>query len=76
MKKLVIRNLKDYFKLEFDKQFQILGELEKQIQQSESIENTILIPYKDEGDVIFDLVKIDYLKSITVFTYQYSTTIS
>lgn len=76
MKKLIIRNLKDYFKLEFDKQFQILGELEKQIQQSESIENTILIPYKDEGDVIFDLVKIDYLKSITVFTYQYSTTIS
>lgn len=76
MKKLIIRNLKDYFKLEFEKQFQILGELEKKIQQSESIENTILIPYKDEGDVIFDLVKIDYLKSITVFTYQYSTTIS
>ena len=76
MKKLVIRNLKEFFETGFNNQFQILGNLENKIQKSESIENTIFIPYKDEGDVIFDLIKIDYLKSITVFTYQYSSTIS
>lgn len=71
MKKLIIRNLKDYFELGFDNQFQILGELEKTVIESNNIQETILIE-----KIVFDLVKIEYLKSITVFTYQYSTTAS
>ena len=71
MKKLIIRNLKDFLELGFDNQFQILGELEKTVIESNNIQETILIE-----SVVFDLVKIeiDYLKSIKVFTYQYLTT--
>lgn len=61
--------------MDFNNQFKILAELEKQVVESNEIKNTILIPYKSEGDVIFDLTKIDY-KNKTVFYYSFTTTIS
>lgn len=75
MKKLIIRNLKEFFEQDFDSQFKMLSELELRIQNNETIEQCILIPYKKEGDAIFDLVKIDYSKK-TIFTYQFSNTVS
>ena len=75
MKKLVIRNLKDFFEADFNNQFQILGNLEKQLNESELIENVLLVPYKDDGFAVFDLIKIDYSKK-TIYTYHYSSTAS
>jgi hypothetical protein len=75
MKKLIIRNLKEFFEQDFNSQFKILAELEGEVQNSVAIQECILIPYKSEGDVIFNLVKIDYLNK-TVFTYHYSSTVS
>lgn len=75
MKKLVIRNLKDFFEADFNNQFQMLGNLEKQLNESELIENVLLVPYKDDGFAIFDLIKIDYSKK-TIYTYHYSSTAS
>ena len=75
MKKLIIRNLKEFFEQDFDNQFKMLSELENRIVNSETIEECVLIPYKENGDAIFDLVKIDYSKK-TVFTYHYSNTVS
>jgi hypothetical protein len=75
MKKLIIRNLKEFFEQDFNCQFKMLAQLENEIQNSDSIKECILIPYKQDGDAIFDLVKIDYLKK-TVFTYQFTTTVA
>lgn len=75
MKKLVIRNLKDFFEADFNNQFQMLGNLEKQLNESGLIENVLLVPYKDDGVAIFDLIKIDYSKK-TIYTYHYSSTAS
>ena len=75
MKKVIIINLKEFFEIGFNNQFNILAELEKEVVESSEIKSTILIPYKDDGDVIFDLTKIEY-KTKTVFYYSYSTTIS
>lgn len=75
MKKLIIRNLKEFFDIDFNNQFQILGNLEKQINESESILTTIDVKVNDNVIAIFDLVKIDYSKK-TIFTYHYSTTAS
>ena len=75
MKKLVIINLKDFFEADFNNQFQILGNLEKQLNESELIENVLLVPYKDDGFAVFDLIKIDYSKK-TIYTYHYSSTAS
>ena len=72
MKKLIIRNLKDFFEADFNNQFQMLGNLEKQLNELDTIQNVLLVPYKDDGVAIFDLVKIDYSKK-TIYTYHYST---
>lgn len=75
MKKVIINNLKEFFEIGFNNQFNILAELEKEVVESSEIKSTILIPYKEHGDVIFDLTKIEY-KTKTVFYYSYSSTIS
>lgn len=71
MKKLIIRNLKDFFEMNFDNQFQVLADLEKQIQNSNETLHTVL-----SDKAVFDLVKIDFIKKNTVYTYQYTITAS
>jgi hypothetical protein len=75
MKKLIVKNLKDFFEVEFKNQFQMLGELEKKVFETDEVQQVVLVEYKTEGDAIFDLVKIEYGKNI-VYTYQFTTTIS
>ena len=75
MKKLIIRNLKEFFEQDFNCQFKILSDLEQIIQTSETIENNILIPYSNNSDAIFELIKIDYSKK-TIFTYHFTNTIA
>jgi hypothetical protein len=75
MKKLIVKNLKDFFEMEFKKQFQMLGELEKKVFETDEVQQVILIEYKYFGDAIFDLVKIEYGKN-TVYTYQFTSTVS
>lgn len=75
MKKVIIINLKEFFEIGFNNQFNILAELEKEVVESSEIKSTILIPYKDDGDVIFDLTKIEY-KTKTVFYYSFFSTVS
>jgi len=73
MKKLVIRNLKDFFELDCNNQFQVLANLEKKLVESNEIQNTITVNINDNSIAFFDLVKIDYSKK-TIFTYHFSTT--
>jgi hypothetical protein len=75
MKKLVIRNLKDFFEIDFDNQFQVLGELEKKLNGSNNVLTTIDVKVNDNVFAIFDLIKIEYSKK-TIFTYHYSTSAS
>jgi hypothetical protein len=75
MKKLVIRNLKDFFEIDFDNQFQVLGELEKKLNESNNVLTTIDVKVNDNVFAIFDLIKIEYSKK-TIFTYHYSTSAS
>jgi hypothetical protein len=75
MKKVIIRNLKEFFEQDFNHQFKILADLEERVQTSETIEQNILIPYSNSSDAIFELIKIDYSKK-TIFTYHFSNTIS
>lgn len=76
MKKLIVRNLKEFFANDFNNQFKILADLENEIQESKESKNTILIPYSNNADAIFDLIKIDFAKNCTVYTYHFSNTIS
>jgi len=75
MKKLIIRNLKEFFEQDFNHQFKILADLEDRLQTSETIEEHILIPYSNSSDAIFELIKIDYSKK-TIFTYHFTNTIA
>jgi len=75
MKKLVIRNLKDFFEIDFDNQFQVLGELEKKLNGTNNVLTTIDVKVNDNVFAIFDLIKIEYSKK-TIFTYHYSTSAS
>lgn len=75
MKKLIIRNLKDFFNAGFDNSFQILGDLERKLNSEKEIQNVMIIPYKENGDIIFELVSINYNKQ-TVYTYHYTNTAS
>jgi hypothetical protein len=76
MRKLIVQNLKEFFFTGFDNQFNILAELESQINEKEEIQDVIFIEYKTEKDCIFRLKKIEYKERIEVFTYVYESTIS
>jgi uncharacterized protein YjbI with pentapeptide repeats len=57
MIKLRIENLKDFLEIEFNNTFKILHELEETVKNNK-LEKVLLIPYKENGDVIFDLTGI------------------
>lgn len=57
MVKLKIKNLNEFLEIEFPNPFKILNELEQTVKNNK-IEYCLLIPYKDEGDVIFDLFSL------------------
>lgn len=79
MIKLKIKNLNYFLEIGFNNHFEILYKLESEIKNNK--DNTpikcVLIPYKLEGDCIFDFVNfyIDDFKN-TIIVYEYSTTIS
>lgn len=56
--------------------FAILAELEKEVESQEHPEPTILIPYKEVGNVIFELQNFHYEGGVKVATYSFNSTIS
>lgn len=56
--------------------FQILADLEEAIKFENSPDSTVTVPYKDEGDVIFDLVGIEEKDNARIVKYEFATFIS
>ena len=59
MKRLKISNLNEFLEIEFSNSFEILHELEKTVFNNK-VEEVLLIPYKDDGDCIFDLISLEF----------------
>ena len=62
----------DYYKSPFS----IFAELEKRILFENNPEKCILIPYKEEGYVIFDLERICEFDNLRIVEYSFRTSIS
>jgi hypothetical protein len=79
---LRIKNLKRFFDVYennlnyFETPFSIFAELEKRILFENNPEECILISYKEEGDVIFDLERIYELNNLRIVEYSFRTFVS
>lgn len=79
---LRVSNLQDFLNsyennIEFYKSpFEILADLESQVKFANNPEKVVLCAYKDEGDIIFDLVGIKDDGKRRIAEYEYSTSIS
>jgi hypothetical protein len=60
----------------YETPFKIIANLEEEIKFENNPKQTILIAYKDEGDVIFQLDSIEIQGALRVVTYSYDTFIS
>jgi hypothetical protein len=60
----------------FETPFSIFAELEKRILFENNPEECILISYKEEGDVIFDLERIYELNNLRIVEYSFRTFVS
>jgi hypothetical protein len=56
--------------------FKILAELEEKVLNQEIPEKTILIDYKDEGSIVFDLDSVVTICNNRYLFYEYSTMVS
>lgn len=56
--------------------FKILADLEERIKYENNPESTVLVSYKDDGDVIFDLVGIEEQDRLRIVKYEFATFIS
>ncbi len=82
--KLIITNLKDFFKEGFDKPFTILSKIETQVYNMTNSGNlnfdlktkTLLVNYSKEGHVIFDLQSYEFKNDCNIFYYKYNSTVS
>lgn len=73
-KKYILTNLNEFL-ANFSwhqKPFEILANFEKSFYEFDSKPSIILAPYKEDGDVIFELISINEL----VYVYQFTTTVS
>lgn len=59
MRTLLISNLPDFMDAGFKNPFKALAELELAVKNDERIKEAIWIEYKDFGDIIFDLIKLE-----------------
>jgi hypothetical protein len=75
-----ITNLQEFARVEFGghkrfrTQLEILSDLRAKVEANPVLETTVVVPYKDEGDAVFDLDRYDSETGIAY--YQYSTTAS
>ena len=67
MRKLIVKNLNEFFESDFENQFEILFQLEKNIKKFKKIKINITIE-----SISFDLVEIKNIKTNTIFIYKYS----
>lgn len=67
MRKLIVKNLNEFFESNFENQFEILFQLEKNIKKFKKIKFNI-----DINSVLFDLIEIKNIKSDSIFIYKYS----
>ena len=56
--------------------FRILYELEKEIMYENNPPETIFIPYKPHGDIIFGLVEIKEENELRIVVYEYQSSVS
>jgi hypothetical protein len=58
--------------------YKILSELEEKVSKMKHPEEVVLIPYKDDGDVIFEFVEIkkDRFGRELIAVYEFASTIS
>lgn len=82
--KLIITNLKDFFKHGFDRPFKILYQIEEQVHRITESDNihfgdktkVLLADYKEEGYAIFDLQSYEFKNDCHIFYYEFSSTAS
>ena len=79
---LRICNMKEFLDLYsnnldyYNSPFAILAELEKKMLFENESQKCILISYKEEGDVIFDLERIYELNNLRIVEYSFRTFVS
>ncbi len=56
--------------------FKILSDLEEAIKYENKPESTVTVAYKDDGDVLFDLVGIEETDGRRIVKYEFATFIS
>jgi hypothetical protein len=56
--------------------FKILADLEGKVMFENSPEKTILVSYKPEGDVVFDLIEVKVEGNLRVVVYRFSAYLS
>ncbi len=79
--KLIITNLKEFFKNEFDKPFDILCQIENQVNRITESGNihfgdktkVLLANYSSEGFAIFDLESYDFKNDCHIFYYSFNS---
>lgn len=58
----------DYYKTAF----QILLDLEDKVKYSDNPDNTVSVSYKEEGEVLFDLVSVREINNTRIVEYEFS----
>jgi len=53
--------------------FKILADLEETIKYENNPESTVTVAYKDDGDVLFDLVGIEEKNGLRIVKYEFAT---
>jgi len=81
--KLIVTNLKDFFKSDFPTPFKTLSDLEKQVNDIVNSGNisfgakqkTLLANYDSEGYAIFELASYEFKNDYHYFYYTYNSTV-
>lgn len=79
--RLIITNLKEFFKNEFDKPFDILCQIENQVHRITESGNihfgdktkVLLANYNSEGFAIFDLESYEFKNDCHIFYYTFNS---
>ena len=82
--KLIITNLKDFFKHGFERPFKMLYQIEEQVQRITESGNihfgektkVLLADYSQDGYAIFDLESYEFKKDCHIFYYTFNSVVS
>jgi len=82
--KLIITNLKDFFKHGFDRPFKMLYQIEEQVHRITESDNihfgdktkVLLANYSEHGYAIFDLSSYEFKNNCHIFYYTFNSVVS